>query len=147
MNNIKFHHVQINPKPEKFQEFINFYTQVLEFKVIRQWYGTFNGASMECAMLESSNGVQIEVFGNGKSVEDLIGTIRHISLSCDDVKKAAEDCVKAGYKVVNAGGLPSEHMSEYMVLCDNPYYAMELSFVKGPCGEIIEFQKEYFKRP
>lgn len=118
IKNINFHHVQINPKPEKFDEFIHFYTTVLGFMVRRKWYGSFNGASMECAMLESNNGVQIEVFGNGGSSENLIGTIRHLSLSCDDVEEASKTCIKAGYPTVTPKGEPTNKLSEYMVLCE-----------------------------
>lgn len=143
--NYTFHHIQITPKPEQFETFLKFYTEVLGFKVLKRWYGTFNGASKECAMIESCNGVQIEVFANPNPFDDTIGTIRHFSLGCDDVRAAVQSCVDAGYPAVTPAGTPTDELCSYMVLCEEPYYAMDLGFVKGPCGELIEFQKEYYE--
>lgn len=145
-NVIGFHHVQITPEPEKFEEFLDFYTTVLEFKVKRKWIGKWSGTDRDCAMLEAPNGVQIEVFTNPNGSRLVGAAIRHISLEVSDVDAMLHKCKEAGCRIVTPTGKDAkdEH-SSLIVVDEENYYAMRLGFVEGPAGEIIEFQKEFFE--
>lgn len=136
------HHTALRPTKENYDRTVRFYTDVLGFAVQKEWVGNLGGGEMKCSMIDTGDGTLIEIFGNGRSDELNIGSIPHVCYASDDVPAVMEAAAKAGYQPTDARGNPTDKPYEDMVLNENPYYALRVAFIVGPCGELIEFTTE-----
>lgn len=116
------HHVSLKcHTPEEYKEVREFYQNVLELPLIREWEAG--------VMFDTSNGI-IEVFNNG--VNSLPqGAIRHYALAVTDVDLLVEKVRNAGYEVTIE---PKE-----IAIPSSPVFPARIAFVIGPLGEEIEF--------
>lgn len=136
------HHTALRPTKENYEHTVRFYTDVLGFTIQKEWTGNIGGVEIKCSMIDTGDGTQIEIFGNGKSDELKIGAIPHVCYGTDDVPGVMEAVGKAGYHPTDARGNLSDKSYEDMVLSEEPYYALRVAFIVGPCGELIEFTTE-----
>lgn len=136
------HHTALRPTKENYEHTVNFYTTVLGFTVQKEWVNRVGDEEIKCSMIDTGDGSQIEIFGNGKSDELNIGAIPHVCYATEDVPAVMETVAKAGYPPVDAKGVPVEKSYNDIVLCENPYFALRVGFIVGPCGELIEFTTE-----
>ncbi len=136
------HHTALRPTKENYDKTVRFYTDLLGFTIDRQWTGILNGQKTECCMIDTGNNVLIEIFGNGKSDALNPGAIPHVCYASDDIPSLMADLAQAGYPPVDPRGNLIDIPYEDMVLCEDPYYALRVAFIKGPCGELIEFTTE-----
>ena len=133
----RLHHIALRPTAENFDRAIHFYTKVLGAQIDREWIM----GETKCAMIYIGSGVMIEIFGNG-SKDSVVGSIPHFALETDDVAKTLETCREFGYTECTPGGLPTDSSLEDFIMTEDPFYAMRIGFILGPCGEVIEFLKE-----
>lgn len=119
------HHVSMKcSSPEKYQEEITFYRDILGIPVVREWK---NGI-----MLNTGNSL-VEIFNDA---EDILptGTIRHFAFATDQVDACVKAVRDAGYEVFVE---PKE-----VAIPSDPVFPARIAFCKGPLGEEIEFFQE-----
>ncbi len=87
------------------------------------------------AMLDFGDGNCLELFANGERGEGVDKRFYHLALRVDDVKSAFEIALKAGATPKNEPMTVSPEGATKRL-------SMEIAFVYGPDGEIIEFFKE-----
>ena len=109
------------PGTEGFNKALDFYTNILGFKLIRSWGVRPAGG----VMLDCGNCI-VEIMANGSAKLDK-GWWGHIALATDDVDGIVERLRKEGYPVL-------------MEPCDKDLngYRVHIAFCGGPCGEEIE---------
>lgn len=133
----RFHHIALRPSPRDFDRTLDFYTKVLGAKIDREWVM----GETRCAMIDLGGGILVEIFGNG-SRDPGVGSIPHFAFETDDVAESLRFCREMGYSECTPGGLPTDSSLEDFVMSEEPFYAMKIGFILGPCGEVIEFLKE-----
>ena len=133
----RLHHIALRPTAENFDRAIHFYTKVLGAQIDREWIM----GETKCAMIYIGSGIMIEIFGDG-SRDAGVGAIPHFALETDDVAESLRICREMGYSECTPGGLPTDSSIEDFVMIEDPFYAMKIGFILGPCGEVIEFVKE-----
>lgn len=132
------HHVAI--RAVDFDATIAFYTRGLGFRVHHRF--AVPGRIDRAAFLDAGDGRYVEVFGDGSTVqaegrrrrpgeERTEGAVLHFCLRVPDVATAFERALAAGAaariapRAVDLGG--------------DPPVEVEVAFVTGPNGEVIEF--------
>lgn len=86
-------------------------------------------------MLDIGNGSIIELFADGGSKYAAEGKWQHFAMTTDNVEKAYETALKAGFTPLTAPKtVPLNSSPEKMEIT--------VAFVKGPDGEQVEFFKE-----
>lgn len=86
-------------------------------------------------MLDIGNGSIIELFADGGSKYAEEGKWQHFAMTTDNVEKAYETALKAGFTPLTAPKtVPLNSSPEKMEIT--------VAFVKGPDGEQVEFFKE-----
>jgi glyoxylase I family protein len=135
-----FHHVAIRAKD--FDATIRFYTEGLGCSVR---YGfSVPGRIDRAAFLDAGDGRYIEVFGQGSTVQaegrrrrpdeaPTEGAVLHFCLRVADVE--------ASYTRALAAGAVSRVAPRTAKLGDEPLTEVQIAFITGPNGEVIEFLK------
>jgi catechol 2,3-dioxygenase-like lactoylglutathione lyase family enzyme len=140
MSGIGFHHVAI--RAADFDATIRFYTEGLGCKV--RYRFAVPGRIDRAAFLDTGDGRYIEVFGPGSTVqsegrrrrpdeEPTEGALLHFCLRVDDVE--------ASYSRALAAGAVSRIEPRMAKLGGEPPAEVQIAFVTGPNGEVIEFLK------
>jgi catechol 2,3-dioxygenase-like lactoylglutathione lyase family enzyme len=135
-----FHHVAI--RAVDFDATIRFYTQGLGFTVHYRF--AVPGRIDQAAFLDTGDGRYIEVFGRGSTVqaegrrrrpdeEPTEGALLHFCLRVADVE--------ASYTQALAAGAVSRRPPGTARLGEDPPTEVQIAFVAGPNGEVIEFLK------
>jgi catechol 2,3-dioxygenase-like lactoylglutathione lyase family enzyme len=135
-----FHHVAI--RAVDFDATIQFYTQGLGFKVHYRF--SVPDRIDRAAFLDAGDGRYIEVFGQGSTVqsegrrrrpdeEPTEGALLHFCLRVTDVE--------ASYARALAAGAVSRIAPRIARLGGEPPAEVQIAFVVGPNGEVIEFLK------
>jgi glyoxylase I family protein len=135
-----FHHVAI--RAVDFDATIQFYTQGLGFKVHYRF--SVPDRIDRAAFLDAGDGRYIEVFGQGSTVqsegrrrrpdeEPTEGALLHFCLRVTDVE--------ASYARALAAGAVSRIAPRVAKLGGEPPAEVQIAFVAGPNGEVIEFLK------
>lgn len=89
-------------------------------------------------MLDIGNGDIIELFANGGEKYAEEGKWQHFAMTTDDVSKAYETALEAGFTPLTPPKfVPLDSSPEKMTI--------NVAFVKGPDGEQVEFFKEQNK--
>jgi len=133
-----FHHVAI--RAADFDATIAFYTQGLGFKVHYRF--SVPDRIDRAAFLDAGDGRYIEVFGQGSTVqsegrrrrpdeEPTEGALLHFCLRVTDVE--------ASYARALAAGAVSRIAPRIARLGGEPPAEVQIAFVVGPNGEVIEF--------
>jgi catechol 2,3-dioxygenase-like lactoylglutathione lyase family enzyme len=133
-----FHHVAI--RAVDFDATIQFYTQGLGFKVHYRF--SVPDRIDRAAFLDAGDGRYIEVFGQGSTVqsegrrrrpdeEPTEGALLHFCLRVTDVE--------ASYARALAAGAVSRIAPRIARLGGEPPAEVQIAFVVGPNGEVIEF--------
>ena len=127
-----FHHIAI--KSADFDKSVAFYKSLgLTQRVC------WGEGSNRAVMLELADGGLIEIFDGGckreKTADEVNEHWLHLALKTDDVVSAYNAAIQAG---------ATERTAPITVSPDgaSPKISMEVAFVYGPDGEIIEFFKE-----
>jgi glyoxylase I family protein len=135
-----FHHVAI--RAVDFDATIRFYTDGLGCSVHYEF--SVPGRIDRAAFLDAGDGRYIEVFGSGSTVqaegrrrrsdeEPTEGALLHFCLRVADVE--------ASYARALAAGAVSRIAPRTAKLGDEPPADVQIAFVTGPDGEVIEFLK------
>jgi catechol 2,3-dioxygenase-like lactoylglutathione lyase family enzyme len=135
-----FHHVAI--RAVDFDATIRFYTEGLGFKVHYRF--SVPDRIDRAAFLDAGDGRYIEVFGQGSTVqsegrrrrpneEATEGALLHFCLRVTDVE--------ASYARALAAGAVSRIAPRIARLGGEPPAEVQIAFVVGPNGEVIEFLK------
>jgi catechol 2,3-dioxygenase-like lactoylglutathione lyase family enzyme len=135
-----FHHVAI--RAVDFDATIQFYTQGLGFEVHYRF--SVPDRIDRAAFLDTGDGRYIEVFGQGSTVqsegrrrrpneEATEGALLHLCLRVTDVE--------ASYARALAAGAVSRIAPRIARLGGEPPAEVQIAFVVGPNGEVIEFLK------
>ena len=124
------HHVAFKAHDTQFDQVVAFYHDIMEFPIIK-----FCGEGADrAAVLDSGNGVCVEIFANGTLDKKEDGPIAHFAFWVDDVDGAIE-------KIRAAGGMVTvEPMN--IDLPTEPITSLRVGFFRGPLGELIEFYYE-----
>ncbi len=133
-----FHHVAI--RAVDFDRTIRFYTHGLGFTV--HYTFAVPGRIDQAAFLDAGDGRYVEVFGAGSSVqaegrrrrpheERTEGALLHFCLRVADVE--------AAYALALAAGAAARIAPRVVTLGGEPPAEVEVAFVTGPNGEVIEF--------
>lgn len=119
------HHVAMKCcNKEEFDKTVDFYTNVLELEIAREW---------DNGIMFTAGTSLIEVFKNGESQLPQ-GTVRHFAFATDNVDACVEAVNKAGYPCFK-GPL------DIVIGSEIPFPA-RIAFCFGPLGEEIEFFQE-----
>ena len=135
-----FHHVAI--RAADFDATIRFYTEGLGCNV--RYRFSVPGRIDRAAFLDAGDGRYIEVFGQGSTVqsegrrrrpdeEATEGALLHFCLRVPDVE--------ASFRRALAAGATSRIEPRTARLGDDPPTEVQIAFVTGPNGEVIEFLK------
>lgn len=135
-----FHHVAI--RAADFDATIRFYTEGLGFKVHYEF--SVPGRIDRAAFLDAGDGRYVEVFGQGSTVqaegrrrqpdeEPTEGALLHFCLQVADVE--------ASYARALAAGATSRSAPRTAALGGDRPAEVQIAFVTGPSGEVIEFLK------
>jgi len=135
-----FHHVAI--RAVDFDRTIEFYTRGLGCTVRYEF--AVPGRIDRAAFIDTGDGRYIEVFGEGSTVqaegrrrrhdeEPTEGALLHFCLRVADVE--------AAYAGAMAAGAVSRIPPRTATLGGNPPAEVQIAFVTGPNGEVIEFLK------
>lgn len=123
-----FHHAAINAAD--FDKTLNFYINVLGFKMVRDW----SSPEKSACMIDIGDGGLLEIFSGGDS--DIYPQEKwlHIAFACDDPDAAYEAAIAAG---------ATSHMAPKDIdfKTAEPYSA-RIAFVRGLNGELLEFFHE-----
>jgi glyoxylase I family protein len=123
-----FHHIAI--KVVDWDRSVAFY-QHLGFVPVREW----GQAPKRAAMLDGGDGTVIEIFEGGLAETPSEGRIIHFALR-------ASDC-DAAHALAIAGGAVETMAPKNVDIPSRPApYAVRISFVRSPSGELIEFFSE-----
>lgn len=133
-----FHHVAI--RAVDFDATIAFYTQGLGFRVHHRF--AVPGRIDRAAFLDAGDGRYVEVFGNASTVqaegrrrrpdeERTEGALLHFCLRVSDVA--------AAFQCALAAGAEARIAPRQVSLGGDPPAEVEVAFVTGPNGEVIEF--------
>jgi len=123
-----FHHVAI--RVVDFEAAERFY-KALGFEPVREW----GGAPKRAAMLDGGDGTVIEIFEGGSPDTPSEGRIIHFALR-------AADCDAAHAMALKAGAVETMAPKDVDIPSRPGPFAVRISFVKAPGGEIIEFFTE-----
>ncbi len=132
-----FHHVAI--RAVDFDATVAFYTQGLGFRVHYRF--AVPGRIDRAAFLDAGDGHYVEVFGDGSSVqaegrrrrpdeEPTEGALLHFCLRVPEVA--------AAYERALAAGAAPRVAPRTVTLGGEPPVQVEIAFVTGPNGEVIE---------
>ena len=122
-----FHHIAL--KSSDFDRSLSFY-KALGCKIDFEW-----GSGKEhIAMIEIGGGARLELFADGADQYVPNGRWVHFALGVENVQAAYEAALAAGAKTVKAPAI--------MALPSTPKkMTLQVAFVEGPDGEVIEFCK------
>ena len=119
------HHVALKPQKEQFADVMQFYTELLKLKVVRQW----GDEAYPCTMISTGDNSCLEVLPQLEGAElPNEGKFAHLALATNDVDACVERVRGAGYPItiepkdVELAGLEAR-----------------IAFCTGACGETIEF--------
>ncbi len=121
------HHIALKALPEKFDEVVAFYTELLEMEVARSW----GEGDKRGIMIDTGDGTVMEITSNGDGAASPDGAIKHFALRTSQVDELVGRVREAGYQIIVEpmdGALP----------CEEPY-PIRIAFCIGPVGEEIEF--------
>lgn len=116
------HHIAVKPTAEKYQETVDFYTQLLGMEVKMSW----GDPERPCLMVSCGDNTCMEIL-NAEAEIPAGGPLVHIAFATDQVDEITEAVRKAGYQIThepddfNLGGKP-----------------IRTAFFYGPVGEHIE---------
>ncbi|MBQ7728134.1 MAG: VOC family protein [Clostridia bacterium] len=127
LRGVAFHHIAL--KAKDFDRSVEFY-EALGCKLDFEW----GERSKHIAMFEIGGGARMEIFADGGDDYVPNGRWLHLALSVENVKTAYEAAVAAGAKTVMAPGVMSLDSSPRKM-------TLQVAFVEGPDGEVIEFCK------
>ena len=136
------HHTALRPTKENFERTLAFYTELLGFTADDQWIWNNEGREIPCAMVNPGDGVMIEIFGGGSSDQMPIGSYPHVCYEADDVIGLMQKLEAAGYGATDPQGEPSPQVYTDYLLRESPRILWRCAFIKGPCGEVIEFLQD-----
>lgn len=119
------HHISMKCKVEELERVKDFYINVLEMSVCREWD---DGLMIDCG-----NSL-IEIFSTGEG-ESRKGVLRHVAFATDDVNGIVDKVKEAGYEVFIE---PNDK-----VINSSPKYSFRMAFCIGPLGEEVEFFEEH----
>lgn len=123
------HHFSLHPTtPEQYDKTVEFYCGLLGCGTIRAW--DVNGR--RGAFIDLGNSI-LELGLRDDGVETY-GAVHHIALSVEDLDEVLEHLAQAGYVSENG-----PHVGELPTV---PPFRAYVAFVKGPCGEDVEFFQE-----
>jgi len=120
------HHLAVRCRGvEQFEQAIRFYTEVLQFPLVRTWKSGDN----LCAMVDVG-GSMLELFSNGTGD---FGTepFPHLAFKTDDTDACIDKVRTAGCEITME---PTD-----IVIGSTPPYPARIAFCKGPAGEELEF--------
>lgn len=121
------HHIAFKCNgPEKLEEVISFYTEILGLKVFKRW-----GEGIGASVMIDTGDVLLEIFASGTG-EETAGIIFHYALATDDVDGCVERVRAAGYPVTREPG-------DIDVPAEPENLKARIAFVRGAAGEEIEF--------
>ena len=125
LKNLGFHHIALRCKD--IGKSLRMY-EALGMKETARWGENEN----LIVMLDIGNGDIIEFFANGGEKYAEEGKWQHFAMTTDDVTKAYETAIKAGFSPLTPPkSVPLDSSPEKMTI--------EVAFVKGPDGEQVEF--------
>lgn len=125
------HHVALTVKPDKFDETIKFYTEILGMEIFRAW-GEGDG---RMAMVSTGDNSVMEIMCRDDADNTNAGPMPHIAFSTDAVDELVESVRKAGYEITK------EPMD--LEISSVPPMPVRIAFCYGPAHEEIEFFKVY----
>lgn len=123
-----FHHIAL--KAADFDKSVEFYKALGLVERVRWGEG-----DKRAIMLDMGDGGRIEIFADGESKERIDERFLHLAFRTDDVKAVYETALKAGAisKYAPYEASPPDAF---------PSIKMQVAFVYGPDGELLEFFKE-----
>ena len=125
----KIHHVAL--RATDFDKSFAFYTKVIGLKPEISW----GEGDKRAAMLAFDGDGRIELFAGGKAGEHgepIAGQWLHFAFEVEDVRKMYDDAI--------AAGCTSRTAPKEVIIDSKPYQLpVDLAFVLGPDGEVIEF--------
>lgn len=125
------HHVAVKVVPEKYDETVKFYTEILGMKMVRAW-GEGNG---RCSMISTGDNTVMEILSNPEADSAHAGPLPHIAFETDFVDELVEKVRAAGYEI-------TDEPKDVSIPCEQPY-PIRVAFCYGPAHEHIEFFKVY----
>ena len=126
--NLGFHHIAL--KCADIDKSISMYAS-LGMKEVLSW----GEGDKRIVMLELGDGGRIEMFADGGDGFSPNGKWIHFALKTADVEAAYEKALEAGFI--------SKSAPRVVPLASRPYTAtIQIAFVYGPDGEIVEFFRE-----
>jgi glyoxylase I family protein len=128
------HHVSLKCNGmEQFNKTVDFYTNLLGLKVLRQW-----GEGDDSAVMLEIGGNILEIFATGQS-GDQTGSINHFAFYTDDPAAWIEKVRAAGYLITQE---PKKMDVTLTGANAGEPYPLFVAFCVGPIGEEIEFFSE-----
>lgn len=123
------HHFALHPTTRaQYEKTVDFYCGLLGCEIIRSW-----DVDGRCgAFIDVGNSI-LELGLRDDGVEQY-GAVHHIALSVEDLDEVLAHLKEAGYS--------SEAGAKIGELPTNPPFRAYVAFVKGPCGEDVEFFQE-----
>ncbi len=120
------HHIAIKAKGiEKYNETLNFYTNILGMETVRSW-----GEGDDLGTMVDTGNSVMEIFSNAPE-EFFEGALRHIAFDVEDTDACINAVKAAGYTV-------TVEPKDIVIQADKPLGA-RIAFCIGPVGETIEF--------
>lgn len=125
IRNAGVHHIALSASD--FDKSHKFYTEALGFSQIAMW----GEGSGRAALLDTGNGVYLELYANGSGDAQENAKFVHIALSTGNPDTLFKSAVAAG---------ASPHMEPAdRTIPSNPPMPVRIAFVKGFDGELLEF--------
>ena len=118
------HHVSMKCTKEEFGKVKDFYLNLLELPVVREWP---DGIMLDCG------NTSLEIFSTGEG-EHRRGSWRHVAFETEDIDEMVRKVKEAGYEVFIE---PNDK-----VIGSEPPFPIRMAFCHGPLNEEIEFFKE-----
>ncbi len=129
MDNVKvkgIHHVAIKAKGfEEFDKTIDFYSNILNMPVVREW-----GEGIKKGAMVDTGAGWLEIFANGDDIPHT-SLFRHLAFEVVSTDACVDKVRKAGYKITME---PND-----IVIASNPPIPTRIAFCIGPVGEEVEF--------